>query len=70
MSDLSIRRTAPVGQRVQDLVLDGVRGRGRPKMRWKDKIAADMQENGWRREEALDRVLWRSRLQTKRSDPI
>ncbi|RZF32040.1 hypothetical protein LSTR_LSTR005944 [Laodelphax striatellus] len=34
------------------------------------RIAADMQENGWRREEALDRVLWRSRLRRRNADPF
>jgi hypothetical protein len=32
------------------------------RLHWTDKIGEDLREKGWRREEALDRRVWRSRI--------
>ncbi|XP_046980494.1 uncharacterized protein LOC124545591 [Schistocerca americana] len=41
-----------IGNRVEDI--EGAGRRGRPKMRWKDKISSDLMEKGWKKEEAMD----------------
>ena len=58
-----------VGKSVGDLEIEGSRRRGRPKMRWKDRIAGDLREKGWKREEALDRKLWKRRIHQNNADP-
>ncbi|KAI5707701.1 hypothetical protein M8J77_008053 [Diaphorina citri] len=58
-----------VGKRVESLGIGGKRRRGRPKMRWRDKVEEDLREKGWRKEEALDRRKWRSRIQDGNADP-
>lgn len=51
------RREYYVGRRVEYLEIDVSRRRGGSKLRWKNKIAGDLQGKGWVREEALDRYL-------------
>jgi hypothetical protein len=38
-------------------------------MRWRDKVEEDFREKGWRKEEALDRRKWRSRIRDGNADP-
>ena len=57
-----------VGRRMMRLEVEGRRGRGRPKTRWKDCIRRDLQEKGLTGEECQDRRLWRTL--TKNSDPV
>ncbi|XP_047000687.1 uncharacterized protein LOC124616424 [Schistocerca americana] len=58
-----------IGNKVEDIEIEGARRRGRPKMRWKDKISGDLREKGWKKKEAMDRVLWRRRIQKSNADP-
>ena len=58
-----------VGNRVKNMEIEGLRKRGRPKMRWKDKVAEDLREKGWKREETLDRHLWKRRILKCNADP-
>lgn len=39
----------------------GTRGRGRPKLRWKDQIKKDMEKINITEEEAQDRTLWQGK---------
>ncbi|GJW92432.1 putative cytochrome P450 [Tanacetum coccineum] len=57
--------TFPV-RRVEALLVDGLRRRGRPKHRWKDKLKQDMKELLLSEDMTLDRNPWRDRI-TKRS---
>ncbi|XP_046998269.1 uncharacterized protein LOC124613597 [Schistocerca americana] len=56
-----------VRRRIEDPEIGGPRRRGRPKLR--DKVAGDLREKGWLREEALDRNLWTRRIQQSNTDP-
>jgi hypothetical protein len=47
----------------------GKRRRGRPKMRWRDKVEEVLGEKGWRKEEVLDRLKWGSRIRDGNADP-
>ncbi|XP_023222930.1 uncharacterized protein LOC111624339 [Centruroides sculpturatus] len=44
-----------VGKRIGKLKMIERRNRGRPKLRWRDKVAEDLGERRWRREDTLDR---------------
>ena len=57
-----------VGKRVMNMEVEGGRGRGRPKFRWKDRISNDMREKGLREQDIQERGRWR-RL-TRNSGPI
>ncbi|GJY90157.1 retrovirus-related pol polyprotein LINE-1, partial [Tanacetum coccineum] len=52
---------APV-RRVEDLVVDGLRRRGRPKLRWVDRIKQDMKELLLSEDMTSDRNEWRARI--------
>ena len=52
---------------VWDLEVEGARTRGRPKMRWRDRVRKGMDQKGLTIEDAKDRVLWTRRTQT--ADP-
>jgi len=52
-------------RKTMEMEVEGRRARGRPVMRWLDNIKADMRVCGAREEEALDRVLWRRKTQTR-----
>lgn len=58
-----------IGKRVETLDINGKRKRGRPKLRWSDKVEEDLREKGWNREDTLDRGLWRGRLKEGNADP-
>lgn len=45
----------------------GTRPRGRPKLRWQDKINADLRSLGLREEDTSDRQTWKSKI--RRADP-
>ena len=59
-----------IGKQIERMSITGKRKRGRPKMRWKDRVNEDMREKGWHRGEALDRLLWRGRIKDGNADPI
>ncbi|XP_023236506.1 uncharacterized protein LOC111635696 [Centruroides sculpturatus] len=47
------------GKKIGKLVIEGKGKRGRPKMRWEDKVKEDLNQRGLKREEALDREKWK-----------
>ncbi|GJZ04251.1 phosphoenolpyruvate/phosphate translocator 2 isoform 2 [Tanacetum coccineum] len=54
-------RSAPVG-RVEDMVVDGLRRRGRLKLRWEDRVKLDMKELLLSEDMISDRNEWRARI--------
>ncbi|GKB52505.1 hypothetical protein Tco_0903258 [Tanacetum coccineum] len=54
-------QSVPV-RRVKDLVVDGLRRRGRPKLRWEDKVKQDMKELLLSEDMTSDRNAWRDRI--------
>ena len=48
------------------LLVVGAKGKGRPKKTWNDCVIEDMKLAGLRREDAQDRVVWRSGILGKR----
>uniref|UniRef100_A0A8D8QY66 Endonuclease-reverse transcriptase n=1 Tax=Cacopsylla melanoneura TaxID=428564 RepID=A0A8D8QY66_9HEMI len=42
--------------------INGTRGRGRPRLRWKDQIRKDMEQIDITEEDAQDRTVWRTRI--------
>ena len=57
-----------VERRMMDMEVQGRRGRGRPKTRWKDCIAADVREKQLDLGRVHNRNDWRQLI--KNSDPI
>ena len=57
-----------IGKRVMAMEVPGQRPRGRPKLRWKDRIKEDMLEKNLREHQAINRNEWK-RL-ARNSDPI
>ncbi|GJY92834.1 retrovirus-related pol polyprotein LINE-1 [Tanacetum coccineum] len=53
-------QSAPV-RRVEDLVVDGLRRRGKPKLRWEDRVKQDMKEILLSEDMTSDRIAWRAR---------
>nr|GEV87364.1 protein transport protein SEC24-like CEF [Tanacetum cinerariifolium] len=53
-------QSAPV-RRVEALVVDGMRRRGRPKLRWEDKVKVDMKELLLSEDMTSNRNEWRAR---------
>ncbi|GKF38352.1 hypothetical protein Tco_0118413, partial [Tanacetum coccineum] len=53
--------TTPV-RRVEALLVDGLRRRGRPKLRWEDKLKQDMKELLLSEDMTSDRSAWRDRI--------
>ncbi|GJX85066.1 retrovirus-related pol polyprotein LINE-1 [Tanacetum coccineum] len=58
-------QTAPV-RRVEAMVVDGSRRRGRPKLRWEDRLKQDMKELRLSEDMTSDRNAWRDRIRTSR----
>ena len=54
-------QTAPV-RRVETLIVDGLRRRGRPKLRWEDRLKLDMEELHLSEDMTSDRKAWRDRI--------
>ncbi|GJU67918.1 hypothetical protein Tco_1254177 [Tanacetum coccineum] len=54
-------QSAPV-RRVEALVVDGLRRRGRPKLRWEDRVKHDMKELLLSEDMTSDRNEWRARI--------
>ncbi|XP_027229489.2 uncharacterized protein [Penaeus vannamei] len=48
-----------IGNRVMEMHVDGRRRRGRPKLRWRDRLKEDLEDNGHRREDAMGRTRWK-----------
>ena len=57
-----------IGRQVMAMQIEGHRGRGRPKFRWKDRIKQDLESKGLREEQTADRRRWK--LLARNSDPI
>ena len=60
-----------VNRKIENLEVGGRRKRGRPKLRWRDKVREDLREKGWRREGSGRpiRNKWRTRLHQNNADP-
>ncbi|GKE02562.1 hypothetical protein Tco_1390545 [Tanacetum coccineum] len=56
-------QTAPV-RRVEAMVVDGSRRRGRPKLRWDDRLKQDMKELRLSEDMTYDKNAWRDRIRT------
>ena len=48
-----------IGKRVLGMEIPGRRRRGRPKMKWMDRVESDMKELELDVEDAMDRTRWR-----------
>ena len=57
-----------VGRKAMTMEVEGRRRRGRPKLRWKDKLREDMSEKGLVENQVADKNNWK-RL-ARNSDPI
>ena len=58
-------QSVPV-RRIEALVVDGVRRRGRPKLRWEDRLKLDMKELLLSEDMISDRKAWRDRIRIGR----
>nr|GEW62458.1 hypothetical protein [Tanacetum cinerariifolium] len=58
-------QSAPV-RRVEAMVVEGSRRRGRPKLRWKDRLKMDMKELRLSEDMTSDRNTWRDRIRISR----
>jgi hypothetical protein len=56
-------QTVPV-RRVEALMVDGLRKRGRPKLRWEDRLRLDMKEFLVSEDMISDRNAWRARIRS------
>ncbi|GKD81900.1 hypothetical protein Tco_1348739 [Tanacetum coccineum] len=54
-------QSAPV-RRVESLVVDGLRRRGRPKLMWEDRVKHDIKELLLSEDMTSDRNEWRARI--------
>ena len=57
-----------VGMRVMEMEVQGRRRRGRPKLRWKDRVKEDLREGQLDEEQVMNRREWRRLV--RRCDPI
>ena len=53
----------------RDLVIDGVRSKGRGRKMWNECVEEDMRRLGLKRVDAQDRIVWRNAIVGKASDP-
>ena len=53
---------------IMSSVVNGKRGRGRPRTKWKDNIKKDMQELNLTVEDAEEREQWRGRIRATSPD--
>ncbi|GKE23314.1 ataxia telangiectasia mutated family protein [Tanacetum coccineum] len=60
-------QSAPV-RRVETIVVDGVRRRGRPKLRWEDRLKTDLKELLLSEDMTSDRNSWRTRIRVDEVD--
>ncbi|GJZ48686.1 ataxia telangiectasia mutated family protein [Tanacetum coccineum] len=60
-------QSSPV-RRVETIVVDGVRRRGRPKLRWEDTLKTDLKELLLSEDMTSDRNLWRTRIRVDEVD--
>nr|GEX68842.1 polyprotein, putative [Tanacetum cinerariifolium] len=58
-------QSAPV-RRVEAMVVEGSRRRGRPKLRWEDRLKMDMKELRLSEDMTSDRNAWRDRIRISR----
>ncbi|GKG47109.1 hypothetical protein Tco_0504306, partial [Tanacetum coccineum] len=56
------RRPHTAVRRVLALLVDGLRRRGRPKLRWEDRLKQDMKELVLSEDMTSDRSAWRDRI--------
>ena len=56
---MMIRQEHYVGWRAMEMNVQGRRKRGRPKIRWLDKVKDDIKEKGLLADEVYDRATWR-----------
>ncbi|GKD31875.1 hypothetical protein Tco_1242653 [Tanacetum coccineum] len=59
-------QSSPV-RRVETLVVDGLRRRGRPKLRWEDRVKHDMKELLLSEDMTSDRKEWRAKISSGKS---
>nr|XP_043638031.1 uncharacterized protein LOC122609035 [Erigeron canadensis] len=52
-------------RRADSINVDGIRRRGRPKMRWEDRLAKDLIELGLLEDMTSDRTAWRTRIRVE-----
>lgn len=57
-----------MGRRVMNMEAQGRRRRGRPKLRWRNRLREDLAERQLVKEQVVDRNQWRRLV--KRCDPI
>lgn len=62
------RSVTSIARRALDLIVPGVRPRGRPRMRWIDTVRRDMAEAGLTDADASDRLRWKALC--KKADPV
>ena len=58
-----------VGKKVEDLSIEGRRKKGRPELRWRDKVEVDLREKGFKKRENANRGLWRGRIKKEQCRP-
>ena len=56
-----------VAREAMEMEMVGTRGRGRPRVRWRDCIRQDMEEKGISKDQAMERSTWKRLI--KNSDP-
>ena len=62
------RESEYVGLRTMEMEVTGRRKRGRPRLRWRDRLRADMNKRQMEEDQAINRNEWRRLART--NDPI
>ncbi|GJZ12281.1 hypothetical protein Tco_0547511 [Tanacetum coccineum] len=60
--DAAVRESIEAVRRVEALFVDGLRRRGRPKLRWDDRLKQDMKDLLLSEDMTSDRNAWRDRI--------